>query len=207
MNRRLLSYVALLTGLVQIPDAAAQSWGLTVGLNYQQLSNISINDLNTRFDSKQGWHIGAWFEFNIGSVGIRPGVRYVEAGQLLEGLNETFPATRDNFDVSLLEANLLFRYGIEAPVIGPYVFAGPLFRFPSFTDKVIGNDLAPMSVSGEIGAGLQITIGSIRLYPEVAYTFGFTNFIEDELVIDFVSLTPNDAARLNTAMLRLSIGL
>jgi hypothetical protein len=92
-------------------------------------------------------------------------------------------------------------------VIGPYAFAGPVFRFPSFTDKVLSNDLAPVSVAAEAGLGLQITIGGLRLYPEIAYTFGLTNFIQDELVIDFVTLTPEGQQRLNTAMLRLSVGL
>ena len=186
---------------------AAQRFGLTFGLNYQELSDISLNDLNTRFNSKEGWHVGAWFEFSLGPIAIRPGLRYMEAGKLFEGISETFPATRDQFEVSLVEAHLLFRYGINAPVIGPYVFAGPVMRFPSFTDKVIGNDLAPMSVAAEAGLGVQITIGSVRLYPEVAYTFGFTNFIEDEIVIDFVTLTPNGSQRLNSAMLRISAGL
>ena len=102
---------------------------------------------------------------------------------------------------------MLFQYGIDGPLIGPYVFAGPLVRFPSFTDKVISNDLAPLSVAVEVGAGLRINIGGLRLYPEIAYTFGVSNFIQDELVIDFVTLTPQDEQRINTAMLRLSVGL
>ena len=205
MNARLLACSLILLGAA--PDAAAQRFGITLGLNYQQLSDVTFNNLDARFKSKEGWHVGAWFEFSLGSVDIRPGVRYVDAGNLYEGLSDTFPATRDQFDVSLLEVPLLFRYGINAPVIGPYVFAGPLLRFPSFTDKILSNDLAPLSVAAEAGVGLQVTIGGLRLYPEIAYTFGLTNFIQDELVIDFVTLTPEGEQRLNSAMLRLSLGL
>ncbi len=207
MKLRFLVCGILLVSAVRGPEATAQRFGVTVGLNYQQLSDVSYNSLETRFKSKEGWHVGAWFEFSLGPVGVRPGLRYLDAGHLFEGLNDTFPATRDQFDVSMVEVPLLFRYGISSPVIGPYAFAGPVFRFPSFTDKVLSNDLAPVSVAAEAGLGLQITIGGLRLYPEIAYTFGLTNFIQDELVIDFVTLTPEGQQRLNTAMLRLSVGL
>ena len=207
MKARILIFSLLLVAAPHGPDAAAQHFGVSFGLNYQQLSDVSFNNLNTRFQSKEGWHVGAWFEFSVGPVGIRPGIRYVEAGQLLEGLSDTFPATRDQFDFSLLEASLAFRYGIKAPVIGPYVIAGPVFRFPSFTDKVISNDLSALSIAAETGVGLQITLGGLRLYPEIAYTFGLTNFVEDEIVIDFVTLTPQGSQKLNTVMVRLLIGL
>ena len=204
--RHFLFLLALMSG-AHVQHAAAQNFGFTVGLNYQQLQDISFNDLNARFDSKEGWHVGAWFEFSLGPIGIRPGVRYVDAGQLFDGLSDSFPATRDEFDISLVEVPLLFRYGINAPVIGPYILAGPILRFPSFTDKVISNDLAPTSFGAEVGVGLQINLGGISLYPEVAYVFGLTNFIEDEIVIDFISLTPGSSQQLNSAMLRLSVGL
>ncbi len=206
MKSGLLIGGMLLAGTLQGPSAAAQQFGVSFGLNYQQLSDLSFNSLETRFKSKEGWHVGVWFEFAIGPIGIRPGLRYVDAGQLFDGINETFPATRDQFDVSMVEIPFVFRYGIKAPVIGPYVFVGPVLRFPSFTDKVISNDLAPMSIAGEAGVGLQITLGGLKLYPEVAYTFGFTNFIEDEIVIDFVTLTPEGSQRLNSAMVRLAVG-
>ena len=208
MKLRFLICGMLLVGTAHGPDAAAQHFGVSLGLAYQQLSDISLNSLDTRFKSKEGWHVGAWLEFAAGSsLRIRSGIRYVDAGQLFEGINDTFPATRDSFDVSMLEASLLVRYGINAPVVGPYVFAGPVLRIPSFTDEVISNDLAPLSVATEMGVGLKISVGGVHLYPEIAYTFGMTNFIQDEIVIDFVTLTPQGKQRLNSAMLRLSVGL
>ena len=192
---------------VAIPSATAQRFGFMIGLNYQELSDISFNDLSTRFESKDGWHVGVWMELNAGAIAIRPGIRYVDAGQLFDGINDTFPATRDNFKVSLLEPFLLVSYGLTTPVVAPYLFGGPFVRFPSFTDKTISNDLAPASAALELGIGIKITMGGIRLYPELAYHVGITNFIEDELVIDFVSLTPSGSQRLNSIALRISLGM
>jgi len=197
----------LLCGLlwVTISPASAQTFGFYAGLNYQQLSDVSLNNLNTQFRSEDGWHLGAWFEFELGPIAVRHGLRYMDAGQLFTGINDRFPATPDNFDVSLLEASLLFRYGIQAPVIGPYVFAGPVLRLPAFTDKEISNDLAPISAAAEAGAGLEITISNLRLYPEIAYAFGISNFIGDSIVINFAELTPASSQQLNSALIRLSV--
>ena len=192
--------------LLMVPQAAAQQFGVTVGTNFQRLSDVSLNSVESVFEDQSGWHAGAWFEVGLGPLGIRIAGRYLEAGQLFTGLQESFPIVRDNFDISLVDFSLLLRYGLDSPVINPYVFAGPTFRIPARADVAINNDLKPLTYAGEVGAGIEINIGSFSLYPEVAYLFGLSRFIEDELVVEFVTLTVDEPPQLNTVMLRLSVG-
>lgn len=133
----------------------------------------------------------------------------MSAGQLLEGLRGKDPSVpiRDNFDISVVELYLLLRLGLPSAVVSPYVFAGPVFRIPANTDSELNNDLKVLSYAGEVGAGLEINLGLVDLYPEVAYAFGITRFIEDEVILNFISMSIGDSQKLNVAMVRLSVGL
>ena len=189
------------------PEVSAQRFGLTAGTNFQRLTDVDLNSVETVFEEQSGWHAGAWFEVPIGPVGVRLAARYLEAGRLFNGLEDNFPIVRDNFDISLVDLSLLLRYGLKSPIIAPYVFAGPTFRIPARADKIINNDLSALSYALEFGGGIEISIGSLSLYPEVAYLLGLSTFIEDELVLDFVTLTAGDTQRLNSIIVRLSVGL
>ncbi len=177
-----------------------------MGANFQRLSDIRLNALDTKFQDQNGWHAGVWVELPIGSFGARVGGRYMAAGQLFDGLQDNFPAVQDSFDVTLAEVSLLLRYGLRSPLVAPYVFAGPVLRFPFGTGEDISDDLKPLSYAAEIGGGLEIRLGQLSLYPEVAYVFGMTRFIEDELVLEVITLSVGDPQKLNAALVRLSVG-
>ena len=190
----------------------AQKFGFTAGLNFDRLSDITVRSsasasADATFDNKTGWHIGIWTDIPLGVVSIRPGVRYMSAGQLFEGLSDLNPTVQDDFDINLIEIPVLVRFGFGAPVLKPYLFAGPVVRFPAGVDNVIDGDLKSPTLAGEVGLGLQVALGGISLYPEIAYTFGLSSFIEEELILGFVTFSTDDSQKLNTAMLRLGVGL
>ncbi|MCY4170594.1 MAG: PorT family protein [Bacteroidetes bacterium] len=204
MNRH---YVIILVCFFLVSGVSAQNFGVSVGANFQRLNDIALNELETKFESQNGWHVGAWIELPLGPAALRGGARYMAAGKLFEGIQESHSSVRDNFDVSLVEIYLILRLGFPSPVVSPYVFAGPVFRLPAQNDADISNDLKILSYAGEIGGGLEIGLGPVTLHPELAYVFGITRFIENELILQQIKLQAGDPQRLNVAMLRLSVGL
>ncbi len=198
----------LFVGSLFAAGSLAQNFGVSVGGNFQRLNDIDLNELETKFESQTGWHVGAWVEVPLGpAAALRGGGRYMAAGKLFDGVQANYPSIQENFDVSLIEIYLILRLGLPSPVVSPYVFAGPVFRIPSNTDRELSNDLKALSYAGEIGGGLMIKLGPIKLYPEVAYVFGLTRFIENEIVLNLISLQVGDPQKLNMAMVRLSVGL
>ncbi len=185
--------------------AYTQKFGATIGLNFDQLSDIDIDDRKATFDSKNGWHVELWIE-TPGPISFRLGARYKDAGMLFEGLNEHTSEVQDNFDVTLLEIPLLIRYKIGPRAFQPIIFVGPVGRMTAISNVEFLSHIRTPSIGGEAGLGLQFAVGSLRLIPEVAFTWGITNFIEDQLVIGSVKLTPNESQALNSAMLRIAIG-
>ena len=210
MKERMLRLflMAAIAGLsLAAASPAYAQFGVTAGLNFDRLSDVAFNDVDANFDNKTGWHVGVWTEFSLGVVTLRPGVRYMNAGKLFEGLSEVNAAIVDDFDIHLVEVPILVRFGLGAAVVKPYVFAGPVLRFPAGVDDIIESDLNSPSIAGELGLGLQLSLGGFSLYPEIAFTFGLSSFIQDELILGFATLSTDDSQKLNTAMLRLGVGL
>ena len=189
--------------------SAGQHFGITTGMTFDRVSSITLNNVKTRFDNKVGWVIGVWMEAPMGPFGIQVGVRYLDAGQLFEGLIEDQPDAgdvRDNFDFSFVEVPFLIRYSLDTPVLSPYAFAGPLMRFPAALDVEIAEDVKTLSLAVELGAGVKLTLGKLSLFPEIAYVYGVTNFIGDSISVGPVTLDTADKQSLNSAMLRLAVG-
>lgn len=205
---QILFIMTAMVGLGMARPAAAQiQFGVTAGLNFDRLSDVAWNDVDANFENKTGWHAGVWVDFSMGPLALRPGVRYMQAGQLFTGLSDVSSNIRSDFDINLVEVPILLRYGFGAPVVRPYIFAGPVLRFPSGNDEVINSDLKSVSYAGELGLGLELSLGGIHLYPEIAYTFGVSQFIKDDIIIGHVPLSADESQKLNTAMVRLGVGL
>ena len=205
MTRALGVTFTFVLGLLFASGGAAQSIGASVGANFDRLSDIRFNDREATFSSSTGWHAELWIEFPFGPMGLRAGARYMDAGMLFAGLSEHTSTVRDNFDVTLLEVPLLLRYAVGVSAVQPTVFAGPVARFKALVDHELADDIRSPSLAGEAGVGLEISLGGLRILPEIAYTWGITDFIDKELVIGSVTLSANESQKMNSAMVRVAI--
>ena len=204
-----LGLLATVVGLCLAGPASAQisQFGFTAGLNFDRLTDVSFNNVDANFDSKTGYHIEVWVDLSLlGVLTVRPGLRYIDAGKLFEGLSEIDERAVDDFDITLVEIPVLIHFGFPVPVIKPYVLAGPVLRFPVGVDNTIDNDLNSLTLAGELGFGVAVPFAGLTLYPEIAFTFGLSSFTNDEIIIGFATFSTDDSQHLNTAMLRLGVG-
>ncbi len=204
-----LGLLAIVVGLCLAGPASAQinQFGFTAGLNFDRLTDVSLNNVDANFDSKTGWHAEVWIDLSLlGIVTLRPGLRYMDAGKLFEGLSEIDERAVDDFDITLVEVPVLIHFGFPAPIIKPYILAGPVLRFPVGVDNTIDTDLQSLTLAGELGFGVAVPFAGLTLYPEIAFTFGLSSFTNDEIIIGFATFSTDDSQHLNTAMLRLGVG-
>ncbi len=205
-----LGLLATIVGLCLAGPASAQveQFGVTAGLNFDRLTDVSLNNADANFESKTGWHAEVWLDFSLlGVLTLRPGLRYMDAGRLFDGgLSDIVSDVEEDFDISLVEVPVLLRFGFPAPVIKPYILAGPVLRLPIGVDNTIDSDLKSLTLAGELGFGVEVPFGGLNLYPEIAFTFGLSSFTNDEIIIGFATFSTDDSQHLNTAMLRLGVG-
>src|SRR5690606_22825244 len=78
--------------------------GVTAGLNFAELDDIDAGDRHATFDNSTGWHLHLWFDLPIGPVAIRPGIRYTDMGDLLDGATiDDLPSISDDESLRLIE--------------------------------------------------------------------------------------------------------
>lgn len=198
--------LVLAVALAGVPDAHAQL-GIAAGANFDRLSDIEgDNDTGINFDNATGYHAGLFYELGAGPLRVRPGVYYMDVGAFdfqEEGIQEE---VNEEFDLNLIEVPIDLRYQVfPFPLVKPYVTAGPVFRFNVSGDEGYNEAFKDFSFAGNVGGGLEIGLpgSSLRLYPELRYSFGVSS-ITEEFQIGNVEFNADDT-RLNNFMLRLGV--
>jgi hypothetical protein len=194
-----------LVSLLTVGDAAGQLGG-SVGVNYSKLSDIDLGSGSTSFEDATGWHVEVWFDMELGALALRPGLRYVLAGPVFEFAGDATANFRDDFNVSMFEVPLDFRFRFNMEIATPYVAIGPVLRFPSASKGNV-DGLKSLNVAGGFGVGLEIKLATFRLYPELKFAFGITPFTEETFEIENIPFTTDDNQLLNGVMIRLGVGL
>ena len=189
------------------PVYAQGGLGVSAGANFDRLSDINLsNGDGSSFENQTGWHVELWYELGLGPVSVKPGIRYMDAGRLYEGMSDG--NFRDTFSIQMVEIPLDLRFRFAGtPVASPYFSAGPVLRFPLASGGEIDDGLETVSVAGGVGVGVMLRAGSLRVYPEIIYTFGLSRFTMQEFELADRTFTTEDNQLLNATMLRIGVGL
>jgi len=201
--------VAITLLIFSLPTIShAQGLGVSVGANFANLDDIEIDNRAETFENASGWHIHLWFDLPLGPVAIRPGVRYMDFGQLFEdsSVQERFATFDPDQAVKLIEIPIDIRIRLGMPIISPYVLAGPVLRFPTDSGGDNQFQLNSFSVAAGVGVGVELGLVGFSLFPELKYTFGISRFM-DGFEIGGATFEADEDQRLNAVMLSLGVGL
>ena len=195
-------FFLLLLALLWSPQSSFAQLGVAAGLNFDTMSDISGNREAT-FENATGYHVGLFYNIGMGPVGLRIGGFYRD----ISGLETDLAGASDAFDLTMIDVPIDLRFNLTAtPLIRPYLLAGPVFSFPSSSDPEYDEALEQVSVSGNVGGGLAISVGAITLFPEIRYVIGVSRFMKDKFEIGGFEFDSDEAQRQNSVMLRLGIG-
>lgn len=193
-------FVLLLVLLIS-PSAANAQIGIAAGLNFDELSDIGGSRKAT-FESANGYHVGLFYDLGLGPVALRIGGFYRDLGEIEVNLDGVSGA----FSLSSIDIQVDVRFNLTStPVIRPYLLVGPVFSFPSSGDDDYDDALEDVSVSGNVGAGIALNLGGLKLFPEFRYSIGVSRFMKDDFSIGNIAFESDDTQRQNSVMLRLGI--
>lgn len=180
VRRAVAPLVALFVLALSASPAQAQL-GVAGGLAFESAGDIQTSTTQSAaLENSTGYHIGVVYEIGAGPVSIRPGFFYRRVGTY-EFRGQTGAAS-SSYDVSTYEIPVDVRLTVlPTPVLSPYVLAGPMASFPTSSDE-FDEALEDYSVSGNIGAGVEISLPAVpfTLQPELRYEFGLTKFADDD---------------------------
>lgn len=203
---RSLLLVALGLGVLAVARPAHAQLGLSAGLNFNEMGDIDTGSRQATLDNATGWHVELWYRLGLGPIGVQPGIRYMDAGNLYEGLQEEGGVDPGDFDIRMVEVPVDVQFNLGLPLISPFVSAGPVMRFPTGLDEEIKDDFKSFSMAGSLGLGARVGLAGIKLIPEIKYTFSISN-VTDGFDIGAYSFTTDEGQSMNAVMLRLGIQL
>jgi hypothetical protein len=210
MNSRTLYATGLLlaAGVAAFgAQPAAAQIGVAVGANFDRIGDIE-GDTDATIENATGFHVGVFYDFALGPVGIRPGLFYMDIGEFqVEGQRQV-PSDfqREDFDFNLFQVPIDLRLRMSTPVVTPYVSAGPVLNFVNTDDDELKESLNEFSVAGNVGVGLELGFPGmpVRFYPEFRYGFGVSRIVDD---FEFLGaeFRAQEGENLSTFMLRLGV--
>jgi hypothetical protein len=176
--------------------------GVAAGLNFEDFGDIDTGDGEAAVDNATGWHAGIFYDLELGPFALRPGVFYSRVDNLNIDYNDGNVDT--DFDLSQVRVPIDIRFRILPAGIRPYVLGAPVFSFASGSGD-FGDNIKNLHVAADVGAGIEIALGGLRLMPELRYSFGLSSILEDEIEIGDATFDAEDGQKLNTFMLRLGL--
>lgn len=182
---------------------SAQAQGLSIvgGLNFSDQDDINTTSADATFENSTGYHIGLSYEIGAGGLSLRPGIVYQKLGTF-----EFQGATTGDFDLTAVEVPIDVRFEVlSAPLLSPYLVGGPVLTFPQ-GEGDLSDGVKDLSLTADIGGGVEIELGSLRLLPELRYSIGVTDYLSESFDVGGTTVQPSDdARRAAKVMLRLHV--
>ena len=184
------------------PTAAEAQIGLVAGYNRDTLGEFLPDNGFDLTDLSDGFHGGVFLNLNLSAFSLRPTLVY----HSISGLVAEAEGERLDFDISMVEIAADVRYRLPAPVLRPYLVAGPVFAFPSSNVDSVKDVLNDQATRLEAGIGLELNFG-ITLWPEIRYGRSLSALMGSDIQIGDSRLRGDGEPRLDTFTIRLGFSL
>lgn len=220
MRRIHVLLATVVTGSIlifQATPSAGQDLGIVGGLNFTSADQVEFQNAQVTFENRTGYHLGIYANLGLGPIEVRPGIRYLDAGTLYDGLGtlypneETVPELDDEFNVSFVSVPIDAALTLPAPVIDPYLYAGPEFRFQRTPEapETFDEALNDWTYIGNVGVGVRVSLpgSGLTLVPEIRYSFGLNSWIKEEIEFADQTFEATDQQRSDSFFISLGIEL
>ncbi len=172
MKKLKISVIALLT-VFAIQSAHAQvSIGIKGGLNF---ANVNTTSPSTAYNSRTGYHAGAFVLIKLAKFGIQPEVIYSQQGTTVQFNGSNFDSNFSYLNIPIIaKLYVIGGFNLQAgPQFGFLMSAtGPVNNNGTVTSQDIKSSLSGSDVSVAMGAGFDIPFG---MSIDARYNLGVTD--------------------------------
>ncbi len=108
-----------------LPMRAQNGFGIKGGLSYNSMSDIEIENWESSFNRKTGFHAGILYKAKLGSgLALQPELLYIQKGGNLKGSNESL-----DFKVHHIQLPINLQWGIDLMLFRPFVMVSPYIGY------------------------------------------------------------------------------
>lgn len=180
-------FVGITAGITLLLGVAAGGLNAQQGLELGFRGGVSVSsaslDVSETFDkeNRTGFAGGVFLNYDAGTLGFQVGAQYSQKGVDLD-LDQVV----NEFSLSYLEIPAVVKLGLPLGVIKPSIFGGAGIGFTAACDadgEDCSDDFKSTDAFGIAGADVAIYLGSISLWADGRYQFGFSDISEANDVI------------------------
>jgi hypothetical protein len=154
------------------PDGVEAQQGLDFGFRGGvSVATASVSAQTLDKSNRTGFAGGVFLDYEAGMVGFQVGAEYAQKGVDLD-LGDVV----HEFDLAYLEIPAVLKLGIPLGVVKPSVFGGVGLGFKTGCDTSgvdCADELKGTDLLGIAGADLALYLGSVSLWADARYHFGF----------------------------------
>jgi hypothetical protein len=183
MRNFVRSTLAAAVALALVTSNAQAQMGWELGARGGVTVASVSGDLADTFDTsnRTGFVGGLFLNYDAGLLGFQVAGQYSQAGAEFDAGEVV-----DSFDVDYIQIPAVIKVGIPLGIAKPSVFGGAQLGFNTGCDQGgndCGDDVSSTEWSGVAGADVAVYLGSISLWFDARYNFGFSDINDAEDVV------------------------
>lgn len=185
-------------------SVANAQFGVAAGANFENLGDLDSGDAEASFARATGYHVGVFFNLGAGMFAVQPGVYLRDFGDV--ELQDESGARM--FSMTAIEVPIDLRlHALRGGPVSPFVFVAPVVGFATTSDEGFKDALSDLTLTANIGGGVEIAAGGVALTPEIRFARSLTPYFEDGETFDLAGadFTMTDVSSQRAVMLRLGI--
>lgn len=143
--------------MVSVAASAQSGFGIKGGFNFNSMSDIDINNINSSFKSNTGFHAGILYKAKLPlGFAIQPELLFSQKNSTIKS---TSAAQTGDATLSYLQLPIGIQWGVDLVLFRPFIQAVPYVGYAINTKSTIADlewDLNKFQYGFGVGAGLEI---------------------------------------------------
>lgn len=149
--------IAVLLSVFLLSTAVYGQFGIKAGLNFNSMKDFNVNELQSSFEGKTGFHVGVLYKLNLPlGFALQPELMYTQKGGSID------LGGRESGDIQMnyLQLPVNLQWGVDLVLFRPFIMVSPYIGYAiakgdGFKD-VEWSNLNKFEYGVGLGAGLDI---------------------------------------------------
>ena len=149
--------IAILFSVILLSTTVYGQFGIKAGLNFNSMKDFNVNELQSSFEGKTGFHVGVLYKLNLPlGFALQPELMYTQKG----GSIDMGGRASGDIKMNYLQLPVNLQWGVDLVLFRPFVMVSPYIGYAiakgdGFKD-VEWDNLNKFEYGVGIGAGLDI---------------------------------------------------
>lgn len=149
--------IVILFSAILLSTAVYGQFGIKAGFNFNSMKDFNVNDLQSSFEGKTGFHVGVLYKLDLPlGLALQPELMYTQKGGSTD-----INGKRTDLKMNYIQLPVNLQWGIDLVLFRPFIMVSPYIGYAiakgsGVFKKIEWKNLNKFEYGIGIGAGLEI---------------------------------------------------